>query len=149
MQEQKEYYDFSEYPKDHFLYNKENQAVPGKFKDEEKGKIITEFKGLRSKLYSLTVQGEKKEKKVAKGVKKCVISNELTFNDYKNTLLNKTQLKRSMNFIKSKLHNVNTIKVKDKIVTSAYDNKRYILDDGITSYAYGHKAIKQICERNI
>jgi hypothetical protein len=148
MQEQKEYYDFSEYKKDHFLYSTENQAVPGKFKDEMGGKIINEFVGLRSKLYSLTVQGEKKEKKIAKGVKRCVINKELTFNDYKNTLENKTQLRKDMNFIKSKLHNVNTIKV-NKIVCSCFDNKRYILDDGITSYAYGNKNIKQICKHNI
>ena len=45
----------------------------GKFKDEMEAKIITEFVGLRSKLYSLTIQDEVKQKKVAKGVKKCVI----------------------------------------------------------------------------
>ena len=56
MNEQKEYYDFSEYPEDHFLYSIENQAVVGKYKDEMEGKIITEFVGLRSKLYSLTIQ---------------------------------------------------------------------------------------------
>ena len=50
MEEQKEYHDFSEYPKDHFLYSTENQAVVGKFKDEANGKIMTEFVGLRSKL---------------------------------------------------------------------------------------------------
>ena len=26
----------------------------------------------------------------------------------------------------------------NKVSLSAYDDKRYILDDGITSYAYGH-----------
>ena len=55
MKEQKEYYDFSEYPKHHFLYGTENQAVVGKFKDEMEGKIITEFVGLRSKLYLLII----------------------------------------------------------------------------------------------
>ena len=69
MQEQKQYYDCSEYPKDHLLYNTENQAVAGKFKDEMGSKIITEFVGLRSKLCSLKVQNEKKEKKVCKGCK--------------------------------------------------------------------------------
>ena len=71
MQDDKDYYDFTEYPKDYFLYSTENQAVVGKFKDEFSGKIIiiTEFVGLRSKLYSLTVQ-DGKEKEVCKGCKK-------------------------------------------------------------------------------
>ena len=56
------------------------------------GKIITEFVGLRSKLYSLTVEGETKEKKIAKGCKKCVIENKLKFKDYKDCLENKIQL---------------------------------------------------------
>ena len=63
METQKEYYDFSEYPKDHFLYSTDNQAVVGKFKDELEGKIITEFVGLRSKLYSLTIPNEVKKRK--------------------------------------------------------------------------------------
>ena len=136
MQDDKQYYDFSEYPKDHFLCSTENQAVVGKFKDEFAGKIITEFVGLRSKLYSLTVQDDK-EKKVCKGCKKCVINKDLKFQDYKNTLYEQKQVNRSMNLIKSRLHKVHTEKI-DKIVLSSFDNKRYLLDDGVTSYAYGH-----------
>ena len=70
MKEQKEYYDFSEYPKDHFLYSTENQAVVGKFKDEMEGNIITRFVGLRSKLYSLTIQNKVEQENVVNGVKK-------------------------------------------------------------------------------
>ena len=44
-------YDFSEYPKDHFLFNNENKKIIGKFKDEAGSKPIIEFVGLRSKLY--------------------------------------------------------------------------------------------------
>ena len=50
-----------------------------------------------------------------------------------------------MNFIKSKLHKVHTEKV-NKIVLSAFDNKRFLFDDGITSYAFGHYKTKQLCE---
>ena len=142
MQEQKEYYDCSEYPKDHFLYNTDNQAVVGKFKDEEKGEIITEFVGLRSKLYSLKVQGKKEEKKVAKGVKQCIIKKVLKFKDYKNTLDYENQTENKMHFIKSIKHNVSTIEV-NKICLSSFDNKRYLLDDGITSLAFGHYKTKQ------
>ena len=98
MEEQKEHYDFSAHPKDYFLYSTENQALVGKVKDEANGKIITEFVGLRSKLYSLTIHGEKQEKKVAKGVKRCVIKKGLTFKDYKETLTNETQLERKNEF---------------------------------------------------
>ena len=70
MEEQKEYYDLSEYPKDHFLYSTENQAVVGKFKDEMEGNIITRFVGLRSKLYSLTIQTKVEQENVVNGVKK-------------------------------------------------------------------------------
>ena len=69
MKERKEYYDFSEYPKYHFLYSTENQAVVGKFKDEMEGNIITRFVGLRSKLHSLTIQNKVEQKKVVNGVK--------------------------------------------------------------------------------
>ena len=53
-----------------------------------------------------------------------------------------------MNLIKSKLHKVHTEQI-NKIVLSAYDNKRFLLDDGVTSYAYGHCKTKLLCEANI
>ena len=42
-----------------------------------------------------------------------------------------------MNIIQSKSHNVNKCEIK-KISLSCYDDKRYILDDGINTLAYGH-----------
>ena len=42
----------------------------GKFKDEMEGYIITRFFGLRSKLYSLTIQNKVNQEKVVNGVKK-------------------------------------------------------------------------------
>ena len=52
-----------------------------------------------------------------------------------------------MNFIKSKKHNVSTIKV-CKLCVSYLDNK-YFLNEGITSYAYGHYEIKEYEKINI
>ena len=162
MNNMKNYYDCSEYPKSHAIYSTKNQAVPGKFKDEMKGNIMTEFIGLRSKLYSFKYEdpydendhenvlihlrdlfNEKshKEKKVCKGIKRCVIENKLKTDDYNDVLINKKQLTRDMNLIKSKHHKVNTINV-SKIALSCFDNKRHILDDGITSLAYGHYFLK-------
>ena len=50
------YFDFSNYPKDHPLYSTQNKAVLGKFKDETAGVPIEEFIGLRSKCYSIKVK---------------------------------------------------------------------------------------------
>jgi len=61
----------------------------------------------------------------------------LKFNDYKEVLFNQEQKRHDMNLIKSLKHQLNTVKI-NKISLSCYDNKRYLLDDSITSYSYGH-----------
>ena len=43
----------------------------------------------------------------------------------------------SMKMIRSFDHDICTVNV-TKVSLSAYDDKRYIQEDGITSYAYGH-----------
>ena len=57
-------------------------------------------------------------------------------------------MNKNMNLIKTKLCNVHTEQI-NKIVLSAFDNKRYLLNDGITSYAFGHNKIKELCNVNI
>ena len=60
-------YDFSDYPRDHPNYSIENKKVVGKFKDVCCSRPITEFVGLRPKMYSiLEVNGNNIRK--AKGV---------------------------------------------------------------------------------
>ena len=53
LQPIRQWFDFSNYPKDHFMYGTENMGIPGFFKDEAEGKQILEFVGLRSKCYQL------------------------------------------------------------------------------------------------
>ena len=57
-------YDTSNYDQSHPLYSEKNKKVVGLFKDELGGKLITEFVGLRSKMYSYS--GEESGKR-AKG----------------------------------------------------------------------------------
>ena len=142
MQEQKEYYDLSEYDKSHFLYDPTNAKVLGKFKDEMNGSIIEEFVGLRSKVYSLKIQ-DKKDKKVNKGVNSCVIKNVLTHEDYYNCLIKQTIRCDKMNNLRSKHHQIYACS-NNKITLSSVDNKRFQLDDGIASYAYNHYKIDNV-----
>ena len=55
----RDYFDFSNYPENHMLKNGCNKKVPGKFKDESASKCITEFVGLRSKMYSFMLDDKK------------------------------------------------------------------------------------------
>ena len=54
-----DYMDFSDYPTDHPNYNTTNTQVLGKFKDEMNGNIITEFIGLKPKMYAMKVEDGK------------------------------------------------------------------------------------------
>ena len=49
-----------------------------------------------------------------------------------------------MKRIQSKLHRIGTYDV-CKISLSCFDDKRYILDDGVNTLAYFHKDIKELC----
>ena len=70
----KSLFDFSDYPRESKCFDPADKNVIGKIKDEFKGKIISEFVGLKSKMYSLVdVDGEKN--KNAKGVNNTVIKN--------------------------------------------------------------------------
>ena len=128
-------FDFSDYLRDSNFFDLGNKNVIGKIKDEFRGNIISEFVGLKSKIYSLVdVDGEeiKKAKVVNKNVKN-TRHKEFVVLFYKNLMRHK------MKRIQNKLHRIGTYNV-FKISLSCFDDKRYILDDG--SLAYFHKDIR-------
>ena len=138
-----ELFDFSGYDRKHPNYSDANKKVVGKFKDEISGHIMTEFTGLRSKMYAFTTSlGE--TKKTAKGIKRNVIKNELTFDDYKDQIFNPEVYKRRVykenTRIRSFGHESFTMTQK-KAGLSGFDNKRYILDDNIHTLGHGHYRI--------
>ena len=65
-------FDFSDYPEGSIFFNPVNKNVICKMIDEIKGKIISEFVGLKSKIYSLVIVNNEEIKK-AKGVHKNVV----------------------------------------------------------------------------
>ena len=142
------------------------KIVIGKFKDEAAGHPITEFVGLKSQMYYTTeiktdsdsesdsdtessaqatgseIKTEIENHKTAKGIKKNVIERDLQHSDYLSCLQKNNMIRHKMKGIRSEYHQVSSYQF-IKISLSCYDDKRYIHNDGITSYAYGHYKINQ------
>ena len=127
-------FDFSDYLKNSKFYDVTNKKVIGKMKDELSGKVISEFIGLKSKMYSL-ISVDNEEKIRAKGVNK-----RLKHSEFVDALFNKKVIRHNMKRIQSKLHRLGTYDV-FKISLFSFDDKRYVLDDGINTLAYFHKDI--------
>ncbi len=146
MAQDAQHFDFSDYPSDHPLFSTQNKKVIGKMKDETNGKPPVEFVGLRSKMYSLLtdpeIMGKVRAKKTAKGIKQYVVQKHLTHENYRSTLFEKKAEPVSMNMLRSEKHQIYTTTI-NKVGLSAFDDKRYLLEDGYTSLAYGHYAISQ------
>lgn len=137
MKKNIEKYDTSDYAIDN-PYNLPlvNKKVPGLFKDELNGEIITDFVGLRSKMYCVRSGSTDKMRK-AKGVKKYVLKKEIKFDDYLNCLMDNTPIVKKQNTFRTKLHNMFTI-TQEKVALSASDDKRYVVSNNINTLAWGH-----------
>ena len=132
----KDKFDNSDYDIKSPFYNITNKKVIGKFKDEAAGQPIIEFIGLRSKMYSY-VKDNETGGKTAKGIKKNVIKKDIKHEDYKNVLFNNKQMYHTMKTIRSQKHQLGSFEL-NKISLSCFDDKRFLHDNGITSYSYGN-----------
>ena len=118
-----------------------NKKVIGLMKDELGGSIMTEFIALRPKLYSFRKLDGMCDKK-CKGIKKCVVKKTLSFDDYKNCLLNPTNesVYRSQLVFRSTKHEVHTVKV-NKVALNRDDDKQIDKKDRISTLACEHKSL--------
>ena len=139
-----EHFDFSDYKGTGYRsQDNTNKKVIGKFKDETEGVPIVEFVGLRPKMYSILLETGK-EKKTGKGIKKSTLKTDIKHADYKRCL-ESSELKDqrqlvSFNNLRTKDHDIGLYRL-TKVGLSCSENKRYLLDDGIRSYSYGHYKI--------
>jgi hypothetical protein len=86
------------------------------------------------------------KQRTAKGVKRYVIRNKLTHENFKDVINTKGRMRHNMNTIRSKKHTIGTYEMR-KVTLSCLDDKRHLLEDGVISYAYRHKNIGLECEQ--
>ena len=67
-------------------------------------------------------------------------NSDIEYAEFKDTHSNKKVIRHDMRGIKSRDHIITTYE-KNKISLSAFDDNRYVLNDGINTLPYGHKDI--------
>ena len=103
-------------------------------KDEYGGTHIYEFIGLKSKMYSIR-DVNKKAKSTHKGHNSLI-----KYEEFKDTHFNKNVIRHKRRGIKYKNHKLHTYE-SNKTSLPAFDDKCFILSDGISTSPYGHKDI--------
>ena len=117
-------------------------------KDELNGMCLEEFVGLRPKCYSLLFNGRVMNNRVVdseqhhsaknKGTKDSVKKAHLRHSHFRQCLEELKTISVTQNVIKSKAHTVSSFHM-NKIALTAFDTKRWILDDNTSTLAHGHK----------
>ena len=120
----KDLFDFRNYSKDSKSFNETNKKVISKMEDAFGEVIVTEFVGLKSKMYSMK-KLDGKEYNTVKGVS---IATE--FDKFKDILYTEKIIRPKLKRIQSKKHKLGTFEI-GKISLSCFDDNRYVLDDGI------------------
>ena len=148
------WFDTSNYHKDMVLSNeyRENTSakknVIGKMKNELNKGHMSEFIALLPKVYAyqqVEVDKTLSEDKKARGTSKCVVKKTLSFDHYKECLLNNETVRCTQYRIKSTLSSLDTVQI-NKIALKSSDNKRLRSFDGITSFPYGTSGFEVCAE---
>ncbi len=101
------------------------------------GKMIEEFVGLASKKYSIKIFGSNTDLKKTKGIKRHIIRNQITYNDYKFCFESEIVKRFTQKLIRSEKHNVYTIE-QYKRGLNPFDDKRYLTKGFTDTLPSGH-----------
>ncbi|XP_053596181.1 uncharacterized protein LOC128668048 [Microplitis demolitor] len=133
------------------LYSKEKYVIHyknlqqclqlGLMKDENNGKIMEEFIGLRAKLYTNRKHKNNKVKKRAKGVKGSTLR-RIEFDDFKKCLLEHCNVVEKEWLIKSEKHVVRTV-LQQKLALSWNDDKRRLLENSTDTLPWGYMEVEK------
>ena len=139
MEEDIDLYDTSNFDPTHPLHSKANHRVLGKMKSKTGSTPPLEFVGLKAKMYSLLCEN-KRQKKI-KEIKKNFVKKHVRHENFVHVLQNPTTITTAkFRHFESKNHVVRTMEI-NKSCLSAFDDKRYVLDDGAHTLVYGHESI--------
>ena len=172
--EMKQHFDFSDYPPDHPLYDTSHKKALGYMKDECNGKQIEEVVALSSKMYSYVKSpfeygmelnpvledglyvnddscfSEAHIKKLsirkAKGVKRSITASELRHEQYYQCVTSGSTVTTEQTNLRSKNHSIGIYKT-SKISLSPVDTKRYILENGVDTLAFGHYKAREMDDK--
>ena len=102
-------FDFSNYSTKSKYYDNSNKLVSGKTKDETGGVVIKKDVRLKPNMY-LFLADDTSEHKKEKGVNRNVVTT-ISYNEYKDVLLNNICLRHFMNRTQSKDYRIGTFNV--------------------------------------
>lgn len=143
-------FDTSDYPHDNrYMIPLVNKKVLGLMKDEFNGIPLETFVGLRSKMYAVKCTSNYETTdlsnnigvtKKIKGIKKTVIKNIITLDDYLECVDSFKNKYVTQNLIKSEKHKVYSM-TQHKIALSPHDDKRYLIKGSYKTLPWGHYSI--------
>jgi len=94
-------------------------------------------------MYSLSVPNNEKHSKIrVKGIKKSYLKKKVRHDQFLDVLT--THKSTGSDFCNTRLvnHVLQTVKIKKRCL-NAFDDKRYIREDGVATLAYGHKDLRR------
>ncbi len=144
-------FDFSNYPKDHRLFDDSRKNMVGLLKNEmSMAGEVAAFAGIRSKSYSLQTERDAATDVCslarAKGVCKRY-RNKLGFDVFKSCLTDLHTVKVRQRTLLAK-DRINRIVETEKVCFSSFDDKRFLMPCGIHSCPYGSKLIQYCNSKN-
>lgn len=134
------YFDTSGLSKDNPAFSPTNAKVLGKMKDEMGGKYISEFLGVRAKVYCIVPEDSDHENpciKKCKGITKHVTDKVLTAKLYRDCITENSDWYTMNSTFRSYKHILVT-KWENKLTLSGYDGKRHLLPDRVCTVPHGH-----------
>ncbi|XP_074037614.1 uncharacterized protein [Leptinotarsa decemlineata] len=139
MRDNVEKFDTSNYKVENQFAMPITEPILGNMKDEFPNDPIISFYGTGAKAYH--VKSVSDELKKAKGIKKSVIKNQMSLDDYRKIVESGGTILRKMSTFRSELHDVYTLMC-NKVALSYKDDKRFIIPNTTKTLPWGHKDIE-------